>query len=436
MTARVVTGAQWGDEGKGKIVDVFAEDSSIVARFQGGNNAGHTLVVRSSDGSLAKTVLHLIPSGILHPTMTNLICAGVAVDLDVFFEELDGLASRGYNVNPSQLKVDLNAHVTMPWHIALDKAREEARGDDKIGTTCRGIGPSYEDRAARRGIRVRDILCPTRLANALLRVLPEKNALLGYYGKPQMLSHLIFDRYRALADRLRPFVANTSEILSQSLSRYKRCNVLFEGAQGALLDVGYGTYPFVTSSHTSSAAVAIGTGIPASSVSEVVGVAKAYLTRVGGGPFPTELNGELGERLREAGAEFGATTGRPRRCGWFDVPIIRASHRLNGFTSLAITKLDVLTGLDTIKVCVAYDTPNGRVETADPDAIALGEVTPVYKEYPGWTEDISGARSIEELPNNAVGYLNRLMELTGINISTISVGPERDATISLQWTLK
>lgn len=428
MSGTVVIGAQWGDEGKGKIVDLFTQDADLVVRFQGGNNAGHTLVVDSGDGP-KKTVLHLIPSGILYPEKVNVIAPGVTVDVEVLFQELEGLAAAGREVEPSQLRISRDAHVTMPYHCALDLAREAKRSSDKIGTTGRGIGPSYEDRASRRGVRVRDILSEDRLRKALKWVLPEKNALLASYDAPQLEEDEIVAKLLKLGEKLAPYVADTTALIADH--RATDDKILFEGAQGTLLDVGHGTYPFVTSSNTITGGVCVGAGVPPTAVNGVIGVAKAYVTRVGAGPFPTELHGETGEQLRKAGHEFGSTTGRPRRCGWFDAVVMRSAHRLNGFTGLAVTKLDVLSGLDELKICIAYDTPEGRVDVADLDAGALAESTPVYESMPGWTEDITGVKSIEELPAAARAYLDRLAEVCGVPIALVSVGPARRATIVL-----
>ncbi len=424
----VVNGAQWGDEGKGKIVDLFTENADLVVRFQGGNNAGHTLVVDSGDGP-RKTVLHLIPSGILYPEKANLIASGVVVDVGVLFEELDGLAAAGREVSSAQLRVSRDAHVTMPYHRAIDHAREARRADDAIGTTGRGIGPAYEDRAARRGVRTRDLEDAHRLRRALEHVLPEKNAVLNWYGAETFDLGSLVEYGLDLGRRLAPHLCDCRSVIHGALSDGRR--VLFEGAQGTLLDIGHGTYPFVTSSYTTTGGVCVGAGIPPAAIGAAIGVAKAYSTRVGAGPFPTELEDDTGAFLRKHGAEFGATTGRPRRCGWFDAAAMRASQRLNGFTGLAVTKLDVMTGLTAIQVCTAYDTPAGRVETADLDAQALSGATPVYETLPGWTEDIRAARSLEDLPTNARAYLRRIEELVGVPLAVVSVGPGRNETIQL-----
>ncbi|MFT6395916.1 MAG: adenylosuccinate synthase [Bradymonadia bacterium] len=428
MPGTVVIGAQWGDEGKGKIVDLLTRDSDLVIRFQGGNNAGHTLVVDSGNGP-ETTVLHLIPSGILYKDKTCIIGSGVTIDVDVLFEELEGLAKAGKSVDAARLRISRDAHVTMPYHTAIDKAREARRSGDKIGTTGRGIGPSYEDRAARRGIRVRDLLSEERLRRALLHVMDEKNALISWLGgEPFELDALVSECLKN-GDRIRSYVDDTVGLAHAALDSGKE--VLFEGAQGTLLDVGHGTYPFVTSSYTTTGGVTMGAGVPPQAIDVAIGVAKAYVTRVGSGPFPTELDDADGQRMRDIGHEYGATTGRPRRCGWFDVPVMRQSQRLNGLTGLALTKLDVLSGFESLKICVAYDTPNGRLEVADLDAGALEESSPIYEEVPGWAEDITEAKSLDDLPDTARAYLDRLSELCGVPIAMVSVGPARSATIVL-----
>ena len=426
MPGTVIIGAQWGDEGKGKIVDLLTRDSDLVVRFQGGNNAGHTLVVDSGNGP-EKTVLHLIPSGILYEGKTNVIGSGVTIDVDVLFGELEGLKNAGKEVDPARLRISRDAHVTMPYHTAIDKAREARRSGDKIGTTGRGIGPSYEDRAARRGVRVRDLLSEDRIRASLQHVLAEKNALLSWLGQePFDLDTLVRDSLQR-GDRIRPYVDDTVGIVHAALDGDER--VLFEGAQGTLLDVGHGTYPFVTSSYTTTGGVTMGAGVAPGAINTAYGVAKAYVTRVGSGPFPTELLDDDGQRMRDVGHEYGATTGRPRRCGWFDVPVMRQSQRLNGFTGLALTKLDVLSGFKELKICVAYDTPAGRIDVADLDAGALEESTPVYESIDGWSEDITGARTLSDLPEKARQYVDRLAELCGVPVAMVSVGPARSETI-------
>lgn len=429
MPTCVVVGAQWGDEGKGKVVDLFAEDCDFIVRYQGGNNAGHTLVVDRGNGP-EKTVLHLLPSGILHPDKVCVIARGVVIDCDVLFRELDALAARGIGVAPAQLRIDLDAHIIMPYHRDIDLGREAASGDAKIGTTGRGIGPCYEDMIGRRGIRVRDLLDPARLLDRLQAVVPDRNATLRWLGRPEVTVEALAAQLAPAAERLAPFAADCRGLVGDAWRAGKR--VLFEGAQGTLLDVGHGTYPFVTSSYTTSAGVCVGVGVPPRAIEKVVGITKAYATRVGSGPFPTELFDEDGAQLRSRGQEFGATTGRPRRCGWFDAAAVRYAHRLNDFSGLAITKLDVLSGFDEIKICVAYDLDGVRLEVADADAVSLQRSVPIYESWPGWKQDLTAVRRIEELPAAALRYLERLTELCGVPIDVVSVGPDRAQTLVLR----
>jgi len=428
MPTCVVVGAQWGDEGKGKVVDLFAEDCDFIVRYQGGNNAGHTLVVDRGNGP-EKTVLHLLPSGILHPDKVCVIARGVVIDCDVLFRELDALAARGIGVAPAQLRIDLDAHIIMPYHRDIDLGREAASGDAKIGTTGRGIGPCYEDMIGRRGIRVRDLLEPARLLDRLHAVVPDRNATLRWLGRPEVTIEALAAQFAPAAERLAPFAADCRSLVGDAWRAGKR--VLFEGAQGTLLDVGHGTYPFVTSSYTTSAGVCVGVGVPPRAIEKVVGITKAYATRVGAGPFPTELFDEDGAQLRARGQEFGATTGRPRRCGWFDAAAVRYAHRLNDFTGLAITKLDVLSGFDEIKVCVAYNLDGQRLEVADADAVSLQRSVPIYETWPGWKQDLTAVRRLEDLPAAARAYLDRLTELCGVPIDVVSVGPDRAQTLVL-----
>ena len=428
MPTCVVVGAQWGDEGKGKVVDLFAEQCDFIVRYQGGNNAGHTLVVDRGNGP-EKTVLHLLPSGILHPDKVCVIARGVVIDCDVLFRELDALAARGIGVAPAQLRIDLDAHIIMPYHRDIDLGREAASGDAKIGTTGRGIGPCYEDMIGRRGIRVRDLLEPARLLDRLQAVVPDRNATLRWLGRPEVTIEALAAQLAPAAERLAPFAADCRSLVGDAWRAGKR--VLFEGAQGTLLDVGHGTYPFVTSSYTTSAGVCVGVGVPPRAIEKVVGITKAYATRVGAGPFPTELFDEDGAQLRARGQEFGATTGRPRRCGWFDAAAVRYAHRLNDFTGLAITKLDVLSGFDEIKVCVAYDLDGQRLEVADADAVSLQRSIPIYESWPGWKQDLTEVRRLEDLPAAARAYLERLTELCGVPIDVVSVGPDRAQTLVL-----
>jgi adenylosuccinate synthase len=423
MGSVVIIGAQWGDEGKGKVVDLLAERAQIVARYQGGNNAGHTLVVGGE-----KTVLHLIPSGILRTSIRNVIGQGVVVDPRVFLGEIEALEAR--DALPDvvhQLGVSHRAAVIMPYHVALDQAREARLKGGKIGTTGRGIGPAYEDVASRRAVRVSDLLDPEMLGRRLDRVLDEKNALLSWLGVEPFERAALIEEMCALGERLRPIICDTGAEVRAFLESGK--DVLFEGAQGVLLDVLHGTYPFVTSSHTIAGAVATGIGLPAHSVGRVIGIAKAYATRVGAGPFPTELEDATGQRLRDAGGEYGSTTGRPRRCGWLDLPALRYAHALNGFSALVLTKLDVLTGLDTIDVCVGYQI-EGQVEQVLPaDEAQVMEAEPVYETLQGWSEDITKVRTFMDLPQAAQAYVRFVEEATGVHVAVIGVGPGRNETL-------
>jgi adenylosuccinate synthase len=412
----VIVGTQWGDEGKGKIVDVLSPRMDAVVRFQGGNNAGHTLVVNGE-----KVVLHLLPSGILRPGCANVIGNGVVADPVVLLAEIDALRAKGVAIEAANLLISLHAHVIMPYHKTLDKLREMAAGSGKIGTTGRGIGPTYEDKVARRGIRVVDLLDGARLRDRLDEIVPEKNRMIcGWYGGDPVDHERLADEYAALGERLRPFAGDAVAFLHRLQSEGK--SILFEGAQGTFLDVDHGTYPFVTSSNTVAGAACAGSGVGPTAIDEVVGIAKAYTTRVGSGPFPTEALGDDGERLRATGHEFGATTGRPRRCGWFDAALVRFACRVNGLTRIALTKLDVLSGLDRIPVCVAYEGTDGVPG-------ALEEARPVWEEMPGWKQDISGCRSRAELPAAARAYVDRLQQLSGVPIELVSVGPDRAQTI-------
>jgi adenylosuccinate synthase len=430
MAANVVIGAQWGDEGKGKVVDLYTEFADVVVRFQGGNNAGHTLVVEQ-DGEVQKTVLHLIPSGILHPSKTCVIGQGVVLDPEVLLNEIEALRQRGHLQRDEQLLIAADASVIMPYHRALDVLREHAKGDDKIGTTGRGIGPCYEDKVGRRSVFVRDLLDADRLATKLEANLAEKNVLLEWHGQEPLDFDELHQTLLAYGERIEPFVAEASRYVFDEVSRGK--NVLFEGAQGTLLDIGLGTYPFVTSSHTTSGGVCVGAGIAPSQIDGVTGITKAYCTRVGAGPFPTELDDEMGQHLRDTGQEYGSTTGRPRRCGWIDAAALRYAVRVNGFSGLAVTKLDVLSGLDTVKIGVGYNDPAGNTHdepSMDPDVLETFE--PIYEELPGWDEDITGVRVLEELPHAAKHFLSRLQTLLEVPITLVSVGPKRAETIVVQ----
>lgn len=426
MPGCVVVGAQWGDEGKGKIVDWLTERVDLVVRFQGGNNAGHTLVVDNGDGPV-KTVLHLIPSGILHENRLCLIASGVVIDPTVLAKELDSLIERKVPVGPERLLISADAHVIMPYHRALDIAREARRGEAKIGTTGRGIGPTYEDKVARRGLRMRDLVDPERLRRVLTEILPERNALLSYLGAETFDVEQLVAEYAPIAARFAPYLTDCRDLMYNAQAEGKR--ILFEGAQGAMLDVAHGTYPFVTSSHTTSGGVCVGAGVSPKSVGHVIGIAKAYCTRVGAGPFPTELFDDVGQALRDKGHEYGSTTGRPRRCGWFDGAAMRFAARLNGFDQLAVTKLDVLSGLDEVKICVAYEIDGKRYDVANPDLELLEKAVPVYESMPGWTEELDDVRCFDELPENARKFLDRLAEVVEVPVGMLSVSPRRDATI-------
>ncbi len=426
MSNVAVIGAQWGDEGKGKIVDLFSRDADIVVRFQGGNNAGHTLVVGGE-----KTVLHLIPSGALHKNKLCVIGNGVVVDPEVLLEEIGGLRAKGHLLNESLLKISEGAHLIMPYHKAIDQARERLRGKGKIGTTGRGIGPAYEDKVARTGIRFVDLLDGVTFRDKLRRNIEEKNIYLKAILKEKTLDYdEIYDAYCGFRDELDKYVADTGVLLDREIRAGKK--VLFEGAQGTLLDVDHGTYPYVTSSNTVIGGVCTGAGIGPRNIDQVIGLSKAYTTRVGSGPFPTELKGAEGERLKQEGDEFGSTTGRPRRCGWFDAVGVRHAVRINGMTGIALTKLDVLTGFKKIKICTAYKS-GGRTYDDFPASVrVLKNAEPVWEEMEGWDEPLSGARKLSDLPANARRYVHRLEEIVGCEMILVSVGPGREETIMLK----
>ncbi len=418
----VIVGTQWGDEGKGKIVDLLAEYVDIVVRFQGGNNAGHTMVV---DGE--QFITHLIPSGILQNKVC-LIGNGMVVDPNVLVKELDNLSKRGIDVSPKKLKISEKAHIIMPYHRQIDLAREKMKGDKKLGTTGRGIGPCYEDKATRRGIRFVELLDSEVFKDKVNSVIEEKNFYLEQYLSDKPLDpEGIINQYKDFAKRLAPHVVNISLVMNQALKENKQ--ILFEGAQGTHLDIDHGTYPYVTSSNTVSGNVCCGSGIGPKEITDVIGIVKAYTTRVGRGPFPTELFDEIGDAIQKKGVEFGATTGRKRRCGWLDTVLIRNSARLNGLTGLVITKLDVLGGFKSLKICTGY-AYKGETILDFPASIKILEAcNPVYETLPGWSEDISDIRKIEDLPRNAKNYLSRIEEITETPIYIISVGPGRDETI-------
>jgi len=423
MANVVVIGTQWGDEGKGKVVDLLTAHAGRVVRFQGGNNAGHTLVV---DGE--KSIFHLIPSGMLYPDKRCLIGNGVVVDPEVLLEEIKGLSERGIKVGPERLGLSERAHLIMPYHKAIDIARERARGASKIGTTGRGIGPCYEDKVARVGIRAVDLTEPESLEEKIKANLREKNFYLtNLFGSDPLKYKPIAERYLEIAKELSPFIVDVSVELDKAIRGNE--NILFEGAQGTHLDVDHGTYPFVTSSNPVAANASIGAGIGPKRLDSIVGIVKAYSTRVGAGPFVSELTDEIGNYLQERGQEFGATTGRRRRCGWLDLVVVRYSTRLNGLTHLAITKLDVLTGLDSICLCTAYEHEGKMLDNVPAKISTLSNCRSVYEEMDGWKEDISGARSLEELPKNARAYVKRIEGFVGVPVSIVSVGPGREQTI-------
>jgi adenylosuccinate synthase len=425
----VIVGTQWGDEGKGKIVDLLAETADMVVRFQGGNNAGHTMVVKGE-----QFISHLIPSGILQKK-TCAIGNGVVVDPAVLLGEIDALKSRGVDVGPAMLKICEKAHLIMPYHQAVDNAREKFKGDKKIGTTGRGIGPAYEDKATRRGIRFVDLLDPEVFVEKVHTNLDEKNFYLKNYLSAKTLDpEPIIDQYQDYAQRLAPHVTNISVTINAAINA--SLQIMFEGAQGTHLDIDHGTYPFVTSSNTLAGNACCGAGVGPKQIDDVIGIVKAYTTRVGQGPFPSELFDDVGDKIQEKGAEFGATTGRRRRCGWLDTIILRNAARLNGLTGLAITKLDVLDGLDSIKICTAYEYRGEILDEFPASLKVLGNCQPVYESLPGWPENITGIRQYEDLPANVKSYLNRIEELTETPVSIISVGPDRDQTIVLRNPFK
>jgi adenylosuccinate synthase len=424
VTTLVAVGAQWGDEGKGKIVDWLAPRAQLVVRFHGGNNAGHTLVV---DGD--KTVLHVVPAGVLDPSTVNLIGPGVVVDPGDLLSELEALERRGVLRDPSRVRLSGRAHVILEWHTALDKAREEAAQGRAIGTTGRGIGPAYEDKVTRRGIRVADLLDPEELHGQIRRLGEQKNfELVHYYKWKPVDVEKVWERAVEWGRRLAPYVDHTSRALEQSLREGK--NVLFEGAQGTFLDIDHGTYPYVTSSNCVAGSACTGAGIGPTRIDRVLGITKAYTTRVGGGPFPTEEKGEFGEQLRKAGDEFGATTGRPRRCGYLDAVMLREAATVNGFTGFAMNKLDVLSGQGTLKIATAYRIDGKLVHEFPMTLRELERAEPVYESHPGWREDLRGCRRYEELPAAARAYVERVEALVDIPVELISIGPGRDETIA------
>ena len=420
MTSVVVVGTQWGDEGKGKITDFLSKKADIIARFSGGDNAGHTIKIGDETYKL-----HLIPSGIFYKEKASVMGNGMVINPKSLVTELKGLQERG--IDTSNLRISNRAQVILPYHIYQDKVDEAERGEKKIGTTCKGIGPCYQDKIARMGIRIADLLDRDVFEEKLRENLEKKNRLFEkYYGVEGLKFEDIFEEYYGYGQELAQYVTDTSKVLNDILDEGGR--VLFEGAQGVMLDVDHGTYPFVTSSNPVAGGVTTGTGIGPSHVSRVVGVCKAYTSRVGDGPFPTELFDETGHHIREVGREYGTTTGRPRRVGWFDAVVVRHSRRVSGITDLALNSIDVLSGLETVKICTAYKY-NGEIITEYPASLnVIKACEPVYEELPGWSEDITSVRTLDELPENARKYVERVVELTGINLMTFSVGPAREQT--------
>ena len=424
----VIIGAQWGDEGKGKVVDLLADRFDIVARYQGGHNAGHSVYV----GEKA-FVLRLLPSGIIHEDSTCVLGNGMVIDPKAFFEEVDQMTAQGISITPERLKISSRAHLIMPYHRALDHTSEERLGNEKIGTTLRGIGPAYEDKAGRRGIRVADALVPEVLKMRIERNLEEANRIIVLYGQPPLYADEIFKEIAPLVERLRPFVAETSHFFSEAKKQNKK--ILLEGAQATLLDVDHGTYPYVTSSNPTAGGASVGAGIPPHHITGVLGIVRTYATRVGEGPFPTEMldeEEEMANLIRKRGNEYGSVTKRPRRCGWFDAVATKYAAELNGFNSLALTKLDVLDALDEIKVCVGYEIDGERVETFPAVSQELDKIKPIYENLEGWKSETLGVTKIEDLPAKAREYVEFLSNSINVEIGLISTGPERDQTIILQ----
>lgn len=427
MPVTVVIGSQWGDEGKGKVVDLLSAEVDVVARYQGGANAGHTICWEDRT-----FVLHLVPSGIFHDGVACVIGNGVVIDPVAIVEEIDTIKSLGFDVD-GRLLISHNAHLIMPYHKRIEAAIEQARDAGAIGTTGRGIGPAYVDKFARAGIRVVDLLDRDVLSEKLRRNISEKNEILKkVYGAEELNVASIVEEYVEFDKLIDPYVTDTTVFLNDALQRGQ--TILAEGAQGSLLDVDFGTYPFVTSSHPSVGGCCTGLGLPPTSIDRVIAIVKAYSTRVGNGPFPTELDSDLGERLRTAGQEFGATTGRPRRCGWLDLVALKYTGMFNGFTELAITKLDVLTGLDHISVCVAYRYDGKTTNRFPSDARSLADVVPVYEDFPGWEDDLTGAQALEDLPENARRYLKFVQDYLSTPIRLVSTGPKRSQTIVAELT--
>ncbi len=425
MSTVVIVGTQWGDEGKGKIVDFLTEKAAVVARYQGGNNAGHTVVINDE-----KYILHLIPSGILHKGKKCIIGNGVVIAPDALISEIDGLKERGIDTG-GNLLISKNAHVIMPYHTAIEKENENKKGNKKIGTTGRGIGPSYTDKVARHGIRIMDLLTPNVFKEKLSANLTTINFLLeNFYKTAPLKADEIYDEYMKYAERLSRYIADTDVIINNKIDSGE--NVLFEGAQGTLLDIDHGTYPFVTSSNTIAGGACTGLGVGPTKINRVLGIVKAYTTRVGEGPFPTELKNEIGESIRQKGGEFGATTGRPRRCGWLDMVILKYAIRINGLTGIALTKMDILDGMDKLKICVGYKH-NGRLYEEFPkETEVLENCEPVYEDVEGWKESTIGIKGFDKLPANAKKYIKKIEEMLKTEVQIISTGQKRDEIIVLK----
>lgn len=419
MSTVVVVGTQWGDEGKGKITDFLAESAEVVARYQGGNNAGHTILIENK-----KYKLHLIPSGIFYSDKICVIGNGMVINPAALIEEINYIHGHGFSTQ--NLKISDRAHLIMPYHMILDELEEERKGPNKIGTTKKGIGPAYMDKSARNGIRITDLLEASVLETKLRHLVQEKNHLISLYGGEPLDVEPILKEYLSYAETLRPYVTDTSVVLNDVIDDGKR--VLFEGAQGVMLDIDQGTYPFVTSSNPTAGGVCIGSGVGPTKIEQVIGVAKSYTTRVGDGPFPTELNDAIGDAIREKGNEYGTTTGRPRRVGWFDSVVVRHARRVSGITGLSLNSLDVLSGLETVKICTSYRIGNETIEHYPANLNVLAQCEAVYEEMPGWSEDLSECKSLSDLPAAARHYVERVSQLTGIPISIFSVGRNREQT--------
>ena len=427
MSATVLVGAQWGDEGKGKITDLISGDFDVVCRYGGGANAGHSVVANGHH-----LALHQIPSGIVHKDVLSVIGNGCIVDPTVILEEIDHLKAEGLDC--AGLRISGNAHIVMPWHKDLDGAHEKNLGKNLIGTTKRGIGPCYMDKMNRTGLRMQDMLDPARFREKVEASLAYQNPILEkVYGLPAYSVDAVCEEFAAYAERLNPYIVESGKLLNEELTQGK--SILFEGAQATMLDIDHGTYPFVTSSNCTAGGAVTGSGVGPTNIDRVLGVAKAYLTRVGSGPFPTELDLDegVGKFLLETGHEYGVTTGRKRRCGWYDAVVTKFAAQVNGLTDLAITKLDVLTGLDTIKVCTAYDCDGVEYTTVPEHRALFDAAEPKYIEVPGWTEDITGCKSFDELPKNAQDYIKLIEELSGVKVSFVAVGPDREQTINRFW---